>query len=198
MRTLGGIRRFLGMAAVAAVAALSLSAVAGPQPVAIDPEGGDRLSAEALARYEAPGAASRYAALTARLEQPVEELGPAANHLRLTLRSWPNGHPKTTLTAEEAWMTQDMMSMRGRKVVIRQLREDGSVEATLTAEEAVMDRTAMLAVAKGTVTCVMNQDRLEGEGAWADLDVQYVKVLSEGVIHTARLQGVALTERGMF
>lgn len=164
----------------------------------VDPEAEARLSEEALARYAAPGDAARFEALNARLEAPAESLGRPAAGIRMTLRSWPNGKPRTTLFAKEAWVAEDMMSMRGRDVLVEQWHEDGSQEATVTAEEAVMDRNSMLAVAKGTVTCTRGQDRLEGKGAWMDLDSQYLKVLREGAIYTARLGDVRLTERGMF
>lgn len=162
------------------------------------PEAEERLSAEALARYQAPGDPSRYLELMKQLNAPGDTLAAPARRLRLPVRSWPDGRPQTMVFAEEAWVSPTMQSLRGRKVRVEHYREDGSLEAILEADEIVVDRTTMLAAAKGFVTGELGEDRLSGRGALIDLDAQYVRILSKACIQTRRTGEVDFTSRGMF
>lgn len=181
---------------LAALVAASV-APAGAE-VAFDPAMEARLTPEALARYAAPGKPVRYKALIEELKTPPETLGKPARNLRLPVRCFPDGRPQTLVFAEEAWVSPDMQRLRGRKVRMEHLRADGTVEATLEADEAAMDRATMLAVAKGSVRATQEGDVLTGNGALADLDARYVKVLSRASIVTKRMGEVDFASRGMF
>ncbi len=163
-----------------------------------DLEATARLTPEALARYEAPGEASRYAALEQQFEVPVADLGMPALDLRLPVQTYPSGRTRTMVYAKEAWVSADMMSLRGRKVRMEQLLEDGTVEATLIAEEVQVDRVTMLAVARGHVFGNFGTDRLQGEDAWMDFTAQYVKILRKACIMTQRAGEANFADRGMF
>lgn len=184
----------IGLAALAAACA----APVGAGEAAFDPAMEARLAPEALARYAAPGKPVRYKALIEELKAPPERLGKPARNLRLPVRCFPDGRPQTLVFAEEAWVSPDMQRLRGRKVRMEHLRADGSVEATLEAEEAAMDRATMLAVAKGAVRATQEGDVLTGNGALADLEARYVKVLSRASITTQRMGEVDFASRGMF
>lgn len=191
------MRLFLLMSVACAVA---FGAVANDATVAypVTPEAEARLSEEALARYVAPGEPARYLDLMKQLNVSDETLGPPAKALRLPIKSWPDGRPKTMVFAEEAWITPTMTGLRGRKVRVENYREDGSIEAVLEADEVVVDRTAMLAAAKGRVTGVLGDDKISGRGALIDLDAQYVRLLYRACIITRKTGDVDLTSRGMF
>ena len=178
--------------------ALALAALACACATAGEAEAWARVSPEAVARYVAPGDPARYVPLARRLQAPPEELGPPARGLRLPVRSFPDGRAEVMLHAETAWASPDMMLLRGRNVRVEAFNADGSPAETLWAEEAVVDRTAMLAVAKDAVRLERGGDTLTGVGALADLEAQYVKVLRRARIDTARLRGVDMTERGIF
>lgn len=169
---------------------------AGEGAVAFDPEVEARLTPEALARIAAPGAPQRYKALIEELKAQPE--GRPTRGLRLPVRSFPDGRPQTMVYAEEAWVSPDMRHLRGRRVRMEHLREDGTVEATLEAAEATMDRTEMLAVAKGAVRATQEGDVLTGNGALADLEARYVKVLSRASITTKRMGEADFADRGFF
>jgi len=171
---------------------------AGNDTPSADEEAEGRLADAALARYAAPGDASRYKTLVEQIKQPPEGLGAPALNLRLPVRSFPDGRPQVVVHAEQAWVAADLRHLRGRKVRMVQFDETGAEEATLEAEEAIVDRTEMLAVAKGTVNATFGKDRLSGNGAVADLNARYVKVLSRAKIVTPRTQELKLTERGLF
>lgn len=175
-----------------------LTATAVQERVAVTPEAEARLSEEALARYRAPGKPERYITLIKQLNTPGETLGSPAIRLRLPVRSWPDGRPRTMLFAEEAWVAPTMQNLRGRTVRVEHYREDGSLEAVLEADEVVVDRAAMLAVAKGRVSGTLNGDKLSGRGALIDLDAQYVRILYKACITTRRTGEVDFTSRGMF
>lgn len=166
--------------------------------VAFDPEVEALLTTEALDKISAPGLPTRYKALIEEMKTPPETLGRPTRSLRLPVRSFPDGRPRTVVYAEEAWVSPDMQHLRGRSVRMEHLRADGSVEATLEAAEAVMDRTVMLAVAKGAVRATLGDDVLTGNGALADLDARYVKILSRACITTKRMGEVDFADRGFF
>ncbi|MEG2414445.1 MAG: hypothetical protein RR982_00500 [Kiritimatiellia bacterium] len=166
--------------------------------VEITPLAEERLTPEALARYAAPGEASRYVALETELLKPVSTLGPPALNLQLPVRSYPNGQAQTLVTAKEAWVSPDMLSVRGHIVHIENFKIDGTIESTLDAEEIVLDRTAMLAVAKGKVHGTYGEDILTGEGAWCDLKLEYVKILKHAQVITHRTNDADFSARGMF
>lgn len=189
------LRAFLPIAASVAALTAPTGAATG---VAFDPATEARLTPEALARYAAPGAPLRYKALIEELKTPPETLGSPARNLRLPVRSFPDGRPRTLVFAEEAWVSPDMQRLRGRRVRMEHLREDGSTEATLEAAEALMDRATMLAVAKGAVRATRGNDVLTGNGALADLDARYVKVLSRAGITTRRMGEANFAGRGFF
>lgn len=164
----------------------------------VTPEAEARLSAEALARYSAPGEPARYLELLKQLNTPGDTLGAPAKRLRLPVKSWPDGRPQTMVYAEEAWVSATMQSLRGRKVRVEHYREDGELEAVLEADEIVVDRETKLAAAKGRITGAFSGDQLSGRGALIDLDAQYVRILSRACIITRRTGDVDLTSRGMF
>lgn len=164
----------------------------------VTPEAEERLTDEAIARYLAPGEPSRYLDLIKQLNVPGETLGPPAKKLRLPVKSWPDGRPKTMVFAEEAWVAPTMTGLRGRKVRVETYRVDGTVESVLEADEVVVDRNVMLAVAKGRVTGMLNEDRISGRGALVDLDAQYVRLLYKACIITRKTGDVDFTSRGMF
>ncbi len=173
-------------------------AVMASEAVDFPPEVLEKISPEALERYRAPGKASRYRALIAHIKVPQEQLGEPARKLRIPVQSWANGMPQTEVSARLAWLSEDLNVVRGRDVVVKRFREDGTLEATIEMAEVVMDRQAMLAVAKGAVRGAFGEDRIAGNGALLDFDSRYVSVLRKAVIDTARLGGVNLTRRGMF
>ena len=178
--------------------ALALAALTCACAAAGEAEAWAKVSPEAVARYAAPGDPARYAALAQRLEAPPEALGPPARGLRIPVRSFPDGRPEVLLHAETAWVSADMMRLRGRGVRVEAFDAEGALAETLWAEEAAVDRTAMLAVAKGPIRLERGGDTLTGVGALADLEAQYVKVLRRARIDTARLRGVDMTKRGIF
>lgn len=166
------------------------------QTVSLEAE--ERLTEEALARYSAPGDPTRYISLIEQLKSPGETLGPPATKLRFPAKSWPNGRPRTMVFADEAWVALSMTSLRGRMVRVETYRLDGSIESVLEADEVIVDRNAMLAVAKGRVTGILGEDKLSGRGALIDLDAQYVRILYKACIITRRTGDVDFTSRGMF
>ena len=189
--------------AAALICAAPLSA-AGKEPAtagatrAITPEAEALLTPEALAAYSAPGNPDRYRPLIRRITTPDEQMGPPAKKLRAPLRSFPDGRPQTLFLAEEAWSTPDMLLLRGRRIRVEQFREDGTIEAVLLAKEAVVDRKAGLAVAKGIVDVTYNGDHLVGNGALIDLNARYIRVLDRAVITTPRIVGADFSDRGLF
>lgn len=156
------------------------------------------VSPEAVARYTAPGDPARYKELILRLKTPREELGAPSLGLRIPVRSFSNGREEVVLHAEEGWLSEDMMKMRGIRVRVETFDEAGTLTSTLWADEAAVDREAELAVAKGHVRIVRDGDTLTGNGALADFGSEYVRVLRDAQIETARLKGADLTKRGMF
>ena len=178
------------------VAVLAAGVLCGQDEV--HPEATPKLTPEALERYSAPGEPARYVALLKQLRRPAEELGSPAKNLRLPVQSWPDGRAKTIVFAPEAWVTEDMQNLRGRKVRVEHFKEDGSPAGEMEAEEVVVDRTQMLAVAKGRVFVAFGGDRMQGVGALADLQAQYVRILRRAQIETGRLGAADFTERGMF
>ncbi len=187
------MRRFVGAFVFSLCAACAACAAYGG-----DLEAKARLTPEALARYEAPGEVSRYAALQEQLKAPLEELGAPALEMRIPVQTYPSGRTRTMVYAKEAWVSADMMSIRGRKVRVEQLREDGSVEAMLIADEVQVDRVTMLAVATGPVYGHFGSDRLQGVGAFMDFTAQYVKILEQSSIVTQRAGDANFADRGMF
>lgn len=173
-------------------------AVLASEAVDFPPEVAEKISPEALERYQAPGKASRYRELIAHIKVPQEQLGEPAQKLRIPVQSWENGMPQTVVSARLAWLSEDLNVVRGRDVVVKRFREDGTLEATVEMAEVVLDRRAMLAVAKGAVKGAFGEDRIAGNGALLDFNLRYVSVLRKAVIDTARLGGVNLTRRGMF
>ncbi len=165
---------------------------------AVDYEASERLTPEALARYAQPGETVRYLTLIQELQADPEELGQPAKNLRLPVRSFPNGRPQTMVYADEAWVSPDMMHLRGRKVLVEHFNADGTLDSSLAADEAVVDRTAMLAVIKGAVKVTTGEDVLTGRGALADLNVRYVKVLGKACITTKRMGDADFSNRGFF
>ncbi len=163
-----------------------------------DLEARRRLTPEALARYAAPGEASRYVALEEQLKVPLADLGAPALDLRMPVQTYPSGRNRTLVFAKEAWVSPDMMSIRGRHVRVEQLGEDGALEAMLIADEVQVDRVTMLAVARGRVSGSFGSDRLQGQGALMDFNAQYVKLLEEACIFTQRAGEANFTDRGMF
>lgn len=151
-----------------------------------------------LARYSELGSALRYKTLIESLRKPISKMGAPARDLRLPVRSFEDGRPQTTVHAKEAWITLDTNYLRGRQVVVTQFNEDGSVNALLTADELAVDRTTMLAVAKGKVRGEMGGDVLTGVGALADLNNKYLRIVKRAVITTKRMGEVKLTDRGIF
>lgn len=164
----------------------------------VTPEAEELLTDAAIARYVAPGDPSRYVDLIKQLEVPGDTLGAPARKLRLPVKSWPSGRPKAMVFAEEAWVSPTMTTLRGRKVRVENYREDGTVDAVLEADEVVVDRTTMLAVAKGTVTGMLGEDQISGRGALVDLDAQHVRILHKACIITRKTADVDFTSRGMF
>ncbi len=164
----------------------------------VDLEANARLTPEALARYAAPGEHERYAALEEQLKVPVADLGVPALELFMPVQTYPSGRNRTVVYAKEAWVSQDMMSVRGRNVRVEQLLEDGTIEAMLVADEVQVDRISMLAVAKGRVSGTFGTDRLRGKGALMDFTAQYVKILDEATILTQRAGEANFADRGMF
>ncbi len=192
------MRRLFATCLLATLAVVAVARVGVADEVGFDPEIEALVSADALARIAAPGATLRYKPLIEELKQPPEKLGRPARQLRLPVRSFPNGRPQTMVYAEEAWVAPDMQRLRGRRVRMENLREDGSIEATFEAAEVAIDRTSMLAVAKGVVRATLGGDLLTGNGALADLNAQYVKVLSRACITTRRTGEVDFADRGLF
>ena len=91
-----------------------------------------------------------------------------------------------------------MQRLRGRGIRLEQYREDGTLEAILEADEALIDRATKLVVAKGHVHADMSGDQLDGNGAVADVDARYVKILSHATITTSRMGEVDFANRGLF
>lgn len=168
------------------------------ETVPLDANTETKLSDEAMMRYAEPGRVVRYKKLIETLRQPLEELGTPARELRLPIRSFPNGKPETTVLADEAWITLDTTYLRGRKVVVTQYREDGSIEAILNADEIAVDRSKMIAVVKGHLHGTMSEDTFEGVGALVDLEAKYVRIVKRAIIKTKRMGDVNLTNRGIF
>ena len=104
------------------------------------------VSPEAVARYTAPGNPERYRALIERLKTPREELGEPSLGMRIPVRSFPNGREEVVLHAEEGWLSEDMMKLRGVRVRVETFDETGALTSTLWADEAAVDREAELAV----------------------------------------------------
>lgn len=171
-----------------------------PEEVAAEltPQTDEMLSADALARYSEPGQPIRYKALLEAMSEPPETLGEPSKGLRLTVRSWPDGRPQTIVQAKEAWMTLDTSVLRGRGVHVEQFKEDGSLEAVLDVDEILVNRTEMLAVAKGKVRGVMEGDVLTGAGALIDMNIKYLRLIKQACIETKRMGDVKLTDRGIF
>ncbi len=161
-------------------------------------EATELLTREALKRYAAPGKISRYAHLVKLLQKPVSELGEPAVNLRIPVQSWENGRTKTMIYAQEAWISADMMTIRGRQVRVEQLSESGELEMEVRAKEVQIDRTQMLAVVSGAISADLETDHLEGRGALIDFNAQYLKVLQDASITTKRAKDADLTSRGMF
>ncbi len=161
-------------------------------------EATELLTREALARYSAPGKITRYTHLVRLLQKPVSELGEPALNLRIPVQSWENGRTKTMIYAQEAWISADMMTVRGRKVRVEQLSETGEVETVVRAKEVQIDRAKMLAVVSGSISADVGTDHLEGRGALIDFNAQYLKVLQHASITTQRAKDADLTNRGMF
>ncbi len=189
---------FMGLAFLLGAVATPTWASSALDAEGFPPEVAQMVSPEAVERYCAPGKASRYRALIAHIKVPQEQLGEPARKLSIPVQSWENGMPQTVVIARLAWLAEDLNVMRGRDVTVKRFREDGSLEATIEMAEVVIDRRAMLAVAKGSVKGAFGEDRLAGNGALLDFKSRYVSVLRKGVIDTARLGGVSLTRRGMF
>ena len=91
-----------------------------------------------------------------------------------------------------------MSVLRGRGVHVEQFKEDGSLEAVLDADEILVNRTEMLAVAKGKVRGVMEGDVLTGAGALIDMNIKYLRLIKQACIETKRMGDVKLTDRGIF
>lgn len=174
----------------------ALCAIAETVPLDANTE--TKLSDEAMMRYAEPGSVARYKKLIETLRQPLDDLGAPARELRLPIRSFPNGKPETTVLADEAWITLDTSYLRGRKVIVTQYREDGSIEAILNADEIAVDRNNMIAVVKGRLHGTMNEDTLDGVGALVDLEAKYVRIVKRAIIKTKRMGDVNLTDRGIF
>ncbi|MBR4317376.1 MAG: hypothetical protein IKW23_00140 [Kiritimatiellae bacterium] len=180
--------------------ALHLPATPAGEAVSSDltPETDAKISEEALARYSAPGQVGRYKDLLEALKQNPETMGSPARNLRLPVRSFPDGRPQIIVRATDAWITLDTTLLRGRQVHVEQFREDGSLESVLDADEIIVNRTAMLAVAKGKVRVEREGDVLMGNGALVDLEANYLRVIKQACITTQRMGDVKLTERGIF
>jgi lipopolysaccharide export system protein LptC len=180
--------------------ALHLPAIPAGEAVNSDltPETDAKMSAEALARYSAPGQTGRYKALLEALQQNPETMGSPARNLRVPVRSFPDGRPQVMVQAADAWITLDTTLLRGRQVHVEQYREDGTLEAVLDADEIIVNRTTMLAVAKGKVRVERDGDVLMGNGALVDLDANYLRVIKQACITTQRMGEVNLTDRGIF
>lgn len=191
------MRRFCLLSITLLLAVFAGAETGKPEP-SVSFEAEERLTAEALARYTAPGAPARYRDLIQQLKKSGDEIGAPAKGLRFPVKSWEDGRPRILVFAEEAWITPTMQSLRGRKVRVETYRKDGTVEALLTADEVLVDRETMLAVARGCVTGVFNGDTLSGRGALIDLDAQYVRLLYKASILTRRTGEVDFTSRGMF
>lgn len=187
---------------ISAIVLLAVQLVAMPSPeeraAELTPETDAMLSAEALARYTAPGAPMRYKALLEALQDDPEKLGSPARNLRLPVRSFPDGRPEVVVQAKDAWLTLDTNLLRGRGVHVEQYREDGTLEAVIDADEIIVNRSEMLGVAKGKVRGEMEGDVLSGMGALVDLEAKYLRIIKRACIETKRMGEVKLIDHGVF
>lgn len=159
----------------------------------------DALTTEAaVKRYQMPGDATTFAPLLRTFAKPVETLGPPSLDLHSPVQIYPNGAVKVELEAKESWMTDDMMHLRGRQVVVTSYKKDGSLEAVVTADEIAVDRTSMRAVIRGKVSFTFGTEKITGNGAIVDLDAQYIRILSKAMIRSSRMQDSDFSMKELF
>lgn len=158
-----------------------------PKVEALLAEADARTSDEACARYSAPGETARYETLLRAMKQPPETVGSPSEDVYTPLQAHTNGETKVALHAENGWMSEDLMLLRGKNVKIYSYLEDGSTESVIFANEILVDRHTMLAVLRGNVSIEMGADKLNGNGALLDLNTQYIRILRHAKIATSRL-----------
>lgn len=154
----------------------------------------ERLAEDRVAAYSDPGEAKHYATLLRAFNRPPDEIGSPSEEIFSPVQVYPNGDTKVEIWAGMAWFSDDLMTLRGKNVKVYSYYPDGTQESVIATDEILFDRKTMRAAMRGYVTIEMGTEKLSGNGALADFNTQYIRLLRQAKIVTARLNDVNLDE----
>ena len=129
-----------------------------------------------------------YEDCAAKASEPAENVAvPIENH--------PNGSVKSSVFAKKAQFFLESGLVWGEGVIVRELKDDGTVVAQINAENCVVDRNAKAGWAQGRVKALYDGTVLEGEGVYLDFKKEFViitdkaKIVSKGFDVSGRGKG---------
>jgi lipopolysaccharide export system protein LptC len=158
-----------------------------PKVEAMLAEAEGRLTDALLTRYSEPGDAKLFEPLLRAMKRSPAEIGAPSEDVYTPIQVHENGETSVALQAGQGWISDDFMTLRGKDVKIFSYHADGTLESTIFANEVLVDRHTMRAVMRGKVSIQMASETIQGNGALANFDTQYIRILGQAKITTSRL-----------
>jgi lipopolysaccharide export system protein LptA len=116
-----------------------------------------------------------YEDCAAKASEPAENVAvPIENH--------PNGSVKSSVFAKKAQFFLESGLVWGEGVIVRELKDDGTVVAQINAENCVVDRNAKAGWAQGRVKALYDGTVLEGEGVYLNFKKEFVIITDKAKI----------------
>lgn len=171
-------RREVANAAVL-VAVLSLASLWAFPVLAFDSEEwhGKR---EVFAR-EAERLRAAYSNCVARLETPAEDV-------TVPVETFDDGSVRTVVSAKKVQYFFDKGLVWAHGVVVRKLKQDGTVEARVEAKDCVIDRATKSGWAEGAATVMQGGTVFRGRGVYFNSPESYVRVFESSEVKSKDLK----------
>ncbi len=120
-----------------------------------------------------------YSACAKRINEKLE--APAEN-VSVPIESFSNGTVKSRVTAARAHVFADTGFIWGENIRVEQYREDGTVYASLTAENCIVDRKTKSGWVAGAAQMVYGDASVKGRGIYFSLAREFIKIFSQSEI----------------
>ena len=120
--------------------------------------------------------------LKAHYEECAAKATEPAENVAVPIENHPNGSVKSSVFAKKAQFFLESGLVWGENVLVRELKDDGTVVAQISAENCVVDRNAKAGWAQGRVKALYDGTVLEGEGVYLNFKKEFVIITDKAKI----------------
>ncbi len=120
--------------------------------------------------------------LKAHYEECAAKATEPAENVAVPIENHPNGSVKSSVFAKKAQFFLESGLVWGENVLVRELKDDGTVVAQISAENCVVDRNAKAGWAQGRVKALYDGTILEGEGVYLNFKKEFVIITDKAKI----------------